>query len=324
MLLKELLLKLKLAGTGRIIALLTMWIGAPEAVAFYEGDRARAYAEVCASGGVNGIIFYQQIYDFQTEAYEKWLVQAEGGDVNAQFNFARMYYEGCGVVEDKSKARNLMQKVAESEDAEAQVLMGVFYKTGKGGELNPQKSLEWFLKGADNGNRIGQMHVFGSFYHGNGVEVNLSEAGKYYSLAQAQDDSYGDHYVWRKTTYLIEGEQESTLEMNEVPKYLYLAKWGSALAQYEYGNLYYKGLYGVEKNYELALMWYLIAAQNMPQKGSSYGLRTVRKNIKKFKEELSNIMSKSSINNSKNLATRCLETNFSECETSWWRSLFKN
>jgi len=57
MLLKELLLKLKLAGTGRIIALLTMWIGAPEAVAFYEGDRARAYAEVCASGGVNGIIF---------------------------------------------------------------------------------------------------------------------------------------------------------------------------------------------------------------------------------------------------------------------------
>jgi len=50
----------------------------------------------------------------------------------------------------------------------------------------------------------------------------------------------------------------------------------------------------------------------------------VRKNIKKFKEELSNIMSKSSINNSKNLATRCLETNFSECETSWWRSLFKN
>ena len=112
--------------------------------------------------------------------------------------------------------------------------------------------------------------------------------------------------------------------MNEVPKYLYLAKWGSALAQYEYGNLYYKGLYGVEKNYELALMWYLIAAQNMPQKGSSYGLRTVRKNIKKFKEELSNIMSKSSINNSKNLATRCLETNFSECETSWWRSLFKN
>ena len=65
MLLKELLLKLKLTGSGRIIALLTMWIGAPGAVAFYEGDRARAYAEVCASGGVNGIIFYQKYMTFK-------------------------------------------------------------------------------------------------------------------------------------------------------------------------------------------------------------------------------------------------------------------
>ena len=324
MLLKELLLKLKLTGMGRIIILLTMWIGAPGAVAFYEGDRAQAYAEVCISGGVNGRLYYGEIYDFQIEAYDEWLAQAESGDVNAQFNLARMYYAGCGVKEDKSKARNLMQKAAESEDAEAQVIMGVYYKRGTGGELNPQKALEWLLKGADSGNRIGQLHVFESFYHGNGVEVNLGEAGKYYALAQAQDESSGDHYVWKETAYLIEGEQESTSEMSVVPKYMYLANWGSALAQYEYGNLYYEGLYGVEKNYELALMWYLVATQNMPIKRSLYGLPTMRRNIKKSKEELFNIMSESSINNSKNLATRCLETNFSECESSWWRSLFQS
>ena len=65
--------------------------------------------------------------------------------------FGACYLNGLGVEEDEKRALYWVQKAAEQDYADAQVVLGNFYSEGIGAEKDERKAFEWFKKAAEQG-----------------------------------------------------------------------------------------------------------------------------------------------------------------------------
>ena len=72
--------------------------------------------------------------DYAT-AVRGFLVHAEQGDADAQFNLGVMYANGRGVLKDEAEAVRWSRLAAEQGDADAQFSLGVMYANGLLGVL---------------------------------------------------------------------------------------------------------------------------------------------------------------------------------------------
>ena len=78
-------------------------------------------------------------------------LEANQGNVEAQFDLGMMYYKGEGVRHDYTKAAQWFEKSANQGLAEAQYNLGVMYNKGEGVRQNKATAKEWFGKACDNG-----------------------------------------------------------------------------------------------------------------------------------------------------------------------------
>ncbi|MEN6585899.1 MAG: tetratricopeptide repeat protein [Sulfuricella sp.] len=83
--------------------------------------------------------------DYQT-AYKIWLSLAERGQVDAQYNIARMLQDGDGAPKNPSEAAKWFRKAAEHGDKESQYYLGLMYLRGEGVAADETKAHEWFVK----------------------------------------------------------------------------------------------------------------------------------------------------------------------------------
>ena len=136
----------------------------------------------------------------------KYFVQAHEGEVlDASFQLGLMYETGTGTEVDLKKAHELYQYLCNAEYAPALSRMGVIYCEGIGVEKNidkaieycekamelgdkqaeyilthiyekvlndPKKTLEFYLKRAEEGSAQAQLELFFAYNYGNGVEKN--------------------------------------------------------------------------------------------------------------------------------------------------------
>jgi hypothetical protein len=72
-----------------------------------------------------------RMQDYKT-AYKIWLVLAEKGQVDAQYNIARMLQDGDGTAQNPAEAAKWFQKAAEQGDREARHYLGLMYLRGEG------------------------------------------------------------------------------------------------------------------------------------------------------------------------------------------------
>lgn len=86
-------------------------------------------------------------------AYKVWLPLAEKGQVDAQYNIARMLQDGDGAAKNLGEAAKWFRKAAEQGDKESQYYLGLMYLRGEGVAADETKAHEWFVK-----NRHGHMH----------------------------------------------------------------------------------------------------------------------------------------------------------------------
>lgn len=89
--------------------------------------------------------------DRQT-AVEWFRKAAEHGNVDAQLKLGNCYYDGLGILENKTEAVNWYRKAAEEENAQAQFNLANCYDNGYGVPINREEALKWFKKAADKGN----------------------------------------------------------------------------------------------------------------------------------------------------------------------------
>ncbi len=188
----------------------------------------------------------------------KWLqIRAELGNVEAQYNLSRCYYQGEGVKKDDAEAAKWCRKAAEQGNDDAQYNLATFFENGTGVEKNYTEAAKWYFRAAEQGNSDAQFNLAICYEEGKGVEKNAAEAVKWYLKAAEQGD------VGAQNNLGLCYEEGKGVEKNAaeaVKWYLKAAEQGYAIAQNSLGLCYALG-YGVKENHTEAVNWYRKAAE---------------------------------------------------------------
>lgn len=95
-------------------------------------------------------------------AYKIWRALAEKGQVDAQYNIARMLQDGDGTAQ------------------------------------NPVEAMKWYRKAADQGDQESQYHLGLMYLRGEGVAANEAEAQKWFAMNRQHHTMHHNHAQWQK------------------------------------------------------------------------------------------------------------------------------
>ncbi|CAI3933709.1 unnamed protein product [Commensalibacter communis] len=116
-----------------------------------------------------GMIYYNG--DKVPQDYPKaaeWFQKSAGqGNVAAQYHLGLLYEQGKGVSKDQVKAKELIEKAAAQGNVDAQLNLGLSYSKGKNKDYT--KAKDWFEKAASQGNITAEYNLGLLYYNGNGV-----------------------------------------------------------------------------------------------------------------------------------------------------------
>lgn len=105
--------------------------------------------------------------------------QAENGDVQAQFDLAKEYYNQDSYI----KAFQWYEKVASQNYPSAQAILGAMYAEGQGVPQDYAKSFEWYQKSARQGDAQSQYNLGVMYRDGQGVRQNKLTAKQWFGKA---------------------------------------------------------------------------------------------------------------------------------------------
>ena len=123
------------------------------------------------------------------EEAAKWYDRAaQANVVPALFRLGTLYEKGLGVRKDIDNAARYYRAAADRGHAKAMHNLAVLEADG-GGKPNYKAAVYWFLKAAEHGVADSQFNLGILYARGIGVEQNLAESYKWFSLAAAQGDT---------------------------------------------------------------------------------------------------------------------------------------
>ncbi|MFN6018112.1 MAG: tetratricopeptide repeat protein [Verrucomicrobiota bacterium] len=158
---------------------------------------------------------------------------------------------------EKPEIKSLIVK-AEQGDALAQHNLGYSYYAGEGVEKNETEALKWFRKAAKQGLAKAQYNLGGFYQSGTGVEKNETEAVSWYRKASEQGFAKAQ---FKLGLCHMTGKGVVKNEAEAVRWYRKAAEQGDASAQLNLGDAYFNGI-GLEKNTFLGYQWMLLVAAN--------------------------------------------------------------
>ena len=133
------------------------------------------------------LFLYDERVRSHAKAFEMYKNAAELGDSYGFSGLGSMYYSGCYVKKNYSKAVELFEKAVKLDKTNCKALkdLAFCYKCGDGVQKNYFKAYELYAQAADLGDgeamyKISQMHEFGE-----GVEQDLNIAGELANRARA-------------------------------------------------------------------------------------------------------------------------------------------
>lgn len=125
--------------------------------------------------------------------------EAETHDAEIQYKIAACYANGDGVEKDETKAFKWYKKSAEQEFAAAQFELANCYAYGRGIEKDIQGSVPWMEKAAKNGNSDAQLQYGGAYFHGvpGVISEDKKEAFKWYHISSENGNHEADYEIGR-------------------------------------------------------------------------------------------------------------------------------
>jgi TPR repeat protein len=123
-----------------------------------------------------------------TELFDECKLKAGQGDLEAQFELGRMYFEEHD--EDGQNAKEafkLFKPLAKLGNPEAQGYLGVMYQNGWGVGQNDKKAVKWYRRAARQRFPSSQLALSGMYYNGEGVIKNRNKAFKLCKRAAKQE-----------------------------------------------------------------------------------------------------------------------------------------
>jgi len=113
---------------------------------------------VGALGGMIKNLYFH--FTHSSDSTVKSLMQiAEQGDVQAQLDLAKMYYDGKDAPQDYIETAKWLTKAANQGDAEAQCGLGIIYFDGLGTEKDYKTAAEWWTRAANQGYERAQKNL---------------------------------------------------------------------------------------------------------------------------------------------------------------------
>ena len=107
-----------------------------------------------------------------------------------------MYLRGLGVAQDDAMAARWMRIAASHGQAEAQNQLGLFYAQGRGVERSIAEAVKLFRLAADQGGlAAAQNNLADSLMFGLGGKQDLKEAFKWYRIAADQGSAYAENVI---------------------------------------------------------------------------------------------------------------------------------
>ena len=186
-----------------------------------------------------------------------FLIAAERGDANAQFDLALRYADGDGVEQDQSKAVHWYQKAAEQGHAKAQFNLAVRYENGNGVERDQTKAVRWYLKAAQQGHSGAQFNLAVCYKDGDGVQEDQWKASHWFHMAAEQGDAVAQFNL---AVRYEEGRGIHQDQSKAIRWYRTAAHHGYANAQNNLAICYEQGR-GVKQDQREAVHWYRAAAE---------------------------------------------------------------
>ena len=159
-------------------------------------------------------------------------------------------------ITDSAGYRTLYQDAINGR-GEAQYNLGDMYQLGKGIELDYSEALKWYRLAAEQGSDSAQYSLGYMYQLGKGIELDYSEALKWYRLAAEQGSDSAQYSLG----YMYQNGQGGEKDYSEALKwYALAADQGNYSSQYSLGYMYQNGQ-GVEQGYSEALKWYRLSAE---------------------------------------------------------------
>lgn len=156
------------------------WFGGPSATWLnHRADHERSLVAALFPAGVES--------ESDPAAGFSWLSRAaEAGKVEAQANVGWLRLMGIGCTKDRVEAHRWLAAAAAHNVGQAALGLARYYGTKEASDHNPTQSAVWAKKASELGNASGS-HCYGvALRDGNGIERNLVEAERYFSLAVEQ------------------------------------------------------------------------------------------------------------------------------------------
>jgi len=225
-----------------------------EAVIWFRKAAEQGHAEAQNSLGVCLMDGLGVLRD-ETQAIEWFHKGAEQGDENAQKNLGFYYYSGKGVVKDNAAAIKWFRKAAEQGNVDAQTWMGIVCVTIDGSPN--EEAIKWLHMAAEQGDENAQMHLGQIFFHGDGVDENLTEAAKWYLKAAVLGNAEAQH---KMGCFYFLGWGVGQDQGQAAKWFNKAAEQGNADAQFQLGDCYLFG-YGVDEDKNRAAKCYREAAE---------------------------------------------------------------
>jgi TPR repeat protein len=113
-------------------------------------------------------------------------IQADQGNIDAQFNLGFMYEKGQGVAQSDQDAAKYYKLTADQGHAIAQFNLGDMYENGRGVTQSDQDAAKYYKLAADQDHAIAQFNLGFMYEQGRGIPQNDLNACKYYKLAADQ------------------------------------------------------------------------------------------------------------------------------------------
>ncbi len=186
----------------------------------------------------------------------EYLVAAQQGHVDAQYNVGWMYLEGRGGEQNDQEAFAWFLRAANQGHAAAQYHVGRMYQNGQGVTRDMQEAARWFQLSAEQGYVWSQNNLGVMYLEGRGVTKNAQQAAYWFEKAALQGDAAAQYNLGGMYMH------GASIPANpqEAVKWLRLAaEQGWAAAQNDLGKMYLQGR-GIAKDDQEAMKWFRLAA----------------------------------------------------------------
>lgn len=237
------------------------------AVLFYKTKRlseAMAIFNELAENDNEYLFFIAEIFREQHDYKNALIVHQKGEAKNVPaciFGLGGLYYWGCGVPKDYTKAFHCYKRAADLDVLVAMHELGIMLTKGVGTECNYQEAIYWLRKAAEKG-YADSMVCLGDIYE-NAVDFphDYSLAMNWYEKAAEKGSGEAE---WRLGLMYLEGKGVAKNTEDAMKHFLESINQysESETSMYKMGNLYSDGSLG-KVNPSLAVEWWSKACENV-------------------------------------------------------------